>query len=72
MKTLVIFAAGVAVFAAASTASAQSNGGGHYEWRDAPAAGPRAIPQRVRHWVMDRQPSSADCDCAKMKTAAIS
>lgn len=67
MKTIITLAVAVAALATASVAPARNGAAGHYEWRDAPLAGPRAIAHRVRLWVVDGQASMANCDCSKMK-----
>ena len=67
MKTILTLAAVAAALAAASVAPAHEVANGHYEWRDAPIAGPRAISQRVRVWVSDEPTSVANCDCSMMK-----
>ena len=54
-------------FAISSPAMARDNAAaeqtGHYEWRNAPTYGPRAIPRRVRVWVGQPQ-MAANCDCS--------
>lgn len=67
MKTFLTIAAAAATFFGASVASAHDNAGGHFEWRDAPAIGPRAVPHRIRLWVRDEQAMMANCDCSMMK-----
>ena len=39
---------------------------GHYEWRNAPTYGPKAIPRRVQVWVGPPK-MAANCDCSMMK-----
>ena len=72
MKTIITLAAVAAAVATASVASAHDRAGGHYEWRDAPAAGPRAIPHRVRLWVSDQPTRMASCKCSMMPAAQSS
>ena len=51
---------------AGDTAAAEQTG--HYEWRNTPNYGPRAVPGRVRVWV--GQPHMAkNCDCSMDKVA---
>lgn len=70
MKTIITLAAAAAALATASVASAKDTAGGHYEWRDAPWAGPKAIPHRERVWVRDEQTATASCDCSMMQADA--
>ncbi|MEO6717228.1 MAG: hypothetical protein ABIM50_08280 [Novosphingobium sp.] len=70
MKTILTLAAAAAALAIASVASANDTAGGHYEWRDAPAFGPKAIPHRNHVWVNDAQTSMASCNCSMMKADA--
>lgn len=71
MKTLLTFAAAVAVLTSASAASAHDRGPGHWEWQDRPVYGPNKsnLPSRVRVWV-DDVPAMANCDCAMIRDAA--
>lgn len=70
MKTFLTLAIVAATFASASLASAHENVGGHFEWRDAPTFGPRAIPHRIRLWVPDEQATAANDCCAMPKAGA--
>lgn len=60
----------ISTIAVSSPAMAQhgtsSEQTGHYEWRDAPAIGPRAIPHRVQVWIGALQMAS-NCACSMMK-----
>lgn len=71
MKTLLTFAAAVAVLTSASAASAHERGPGHWEWQNRPVYGPNKsnLPTRVRVWVKDA-PAMANCDCVMMQEAA--
>lgn len=63
-------AALISTFAISSPAvardSASTEQAGHYEWRNAPKYGPKAIPRHVRVWVGPPQ-MAANCDCSMMK-----
>lgn len=71
MKTLLTFAAAVAVLTSASAASAHERDPGHWEWQNRPVYGPNKsnLPTRVRVWVKEA-PAMANCDCAMMQGAA--
>ena len=63
-------AALISTFAISSPAmardSASTEQAGHYEWRNAPTYGPKAIPRRVQVWVGPPK-MAANCDCSMMK-----
>lgn len=70
MKMILTLAAVAAALATASASSAHDVASGHYEWRDAPVVGPRAISHRVRVWVRNERTTVANCDCSMMKADA--
>ena len=57
------FAISLPVMARDSVSTEQS---GHFEWRNAPSFGPKAISRRVQVWVGPPK-MAANCDCSMMK-----
>jgi len=68
VKTFGTIAATLAAFASASSLSAMTPSGGHYEWQYKPHPGSRKSLQSDyrRVWINDA-PTMASCDCAMMQ-----